>query len=300
MTLSKGARFAIIYQDAVTKRMETLYAARGACLYALSKAPKVSLEEEIDVERMMEELKEEKMPDTGQGNKNLPAWKSRRVEVDGIGYEANFEDEGGKINLNAVAEDHRDLLQNYLLQAGATDSEADTIVDSVLDWVDSDDFTRANGAESNYYRNLPEPYLAKNGPFDSLEELALIRGVTPSLYDKIRRDITVYGLNPEINVNFASKEVLSSVPGVSIKLAESIISLREKKRGIKSLDELKDLFMHAGIMGGKFEIIRSYLTVEYSQFMTIRVTCLDKKAGRCEYRVVIDNESEEILASYID
>jgi DNA uptake protein ComE-like DNA-binding protein len=55
------------------------------------------------------------------------------------------------------------------------------IANSILDWIDPDDEPRTNGAESDYYESLSPPYQAKNGPLDSLEELLLVKGVTPQL-----------------------------------------------------------------------------------------------------------------------
>ena len=40
---------------------------------------------------------------------------------------------------------------------------------------------RPNGAESDYYSGLSPGYRCKNGPLDSIEELLLVRGVTPDL-----------------------------------------------------------------------------------------------------------------------
>ena len=58
---------------------------------------------------------------------------------------------------------------------------ADIIVDSILDWIDTDDLHRLNGAESDYYQSLPNPYKAKNGRLDTLEELLLIKGMSPDI-----------------------------------------------------------------------------------------------------------------------
>jgi hypothetical protein len=55
------------------------------------------------------------------------------------------------------------------------------IADSIIDWLDSDDTPRTNGAENSYYQALSPSYQCKNGPLDSLEELLLVRGVTPQL-----------------------------------------------------------------------------------------------------------------------
>ena len=40
---------------------------------------------------------------------------------------------------------------------------------------------RTNGAKESYYSGLTPPYHCKNGPLDSLEEMLLIKGVTPQL-----------------------------------------------------------------------------------------------------------------------
>src|SRR5262249_57796060 len=51
----------------------------------------------------------------------------------------------------------------------------------ILDWIDADSTPRSTGAEDDYYMGLNPPYHCKNGPLDSLEELLLVKGVTPQL-----------------------------------------------------------------------------------------------------------------------
>lgn len=89
-------------------------------------------------------------------------------------------DESGKWNLNALLSmglSDDEVLNVLLSVPGMTD----TIADSILDWLDTDGDTREFGAESDYYESLDPPYSAKNGKFDSLDELLLVQGVTPSL-----------------------------------------------------------------------------------------------------------------------
>ena len=61
-------------------------------------------------------------------------------------------------------------------------ADRDTVIDSILDWRDSNRDHRLNGAEEDYYRGLDPPYSCKDGPFDVVEELLLVRGVTPELF----------------------------------------------------------------------------------------------------------------------
>jgi DNA uptake protein ComE-like DNA-binding protein len=55
------------------------------------------------------------------------------------------------------------------------------IADAILDWLDADDEPRAYGCERSYYSGLNPPYAPKNGAFSSVEELLLVRGVTPQM-----------------------------------------------------------------------------------------------------------------------
>jgi type II secretory pathway component PulK len=95
-------------------------------------------------------------------------------------------DEGGKININAVMrlDPSGNTLYALLMQLP---NMTDDIANAIVDWLDPDDTPRQSqmggqgGAESSYYLSLSPPYMPKNGPIDSLEELLLVRGVTPDL-----------------------------------------------------------------------------------------------------------------------
>ena len=89
-------------------------------------------------------------------------------------------DEAGKLNINAlIAQDKTgQVLYNALLKL--PDMTPD-VADAIVDWVDADDTPRATGAESSTYLSLGNPYKCKNGPLNSLDELLLVKGVTPQL-----------------------------------------------------------------------------------------------------------------------
>lgn len=117
--------------------------------------------------------------------------------ADGGGYEQRFGviDEGGKLNINSmIALDQTgETLYNALLKLPNMTPE---IADAIVDWVDADDTRRASGAESSEYSALPNPYKAKNGPLNSLDELLLVQGVTPDLLyggDRNRNGVTDEG-----------------------------------------------------------------------------------------------------------
>jgi type II secretory pathway component PulK len=75
------------------------------------------------------------------------------------------------------------LLDFVLTFCGASSGDSADIGAALKDWVDRDDFQTPGGAESaDYYLNLTPPYVAKNGPIDSMDELLKVRGITPQLF----------------------------------------------------------------------------------------------------------------------
>lgn len=86
-------------------------------------------------------------------------------------YEVQIRDESGKLDLNLATED----MLTQLLGDPA-------LVDPILDWRDADSDPREQGAEDDYYQSLDPPYYCKNGPFETLSELLLVRGITRELF----------------------------------------------------------------------------------------------------------------------
>jgi len=88
-------------------------------------------------------------------------------------------DEDGKVNINTAKAEQ---LRRLFLDSGVDTEEVSTIVDSILDWRDENSLHRLNGAEEDYYTSLERPYSSKDGPFSTIEELLLVKGMTPEIY----------------------------------------------------------------------------------------------------------------------
>jgi len=151
----------------------------------------------------------------------------------------NVVDEGSKINLNRLVNNagvDEKLLAIFkrLLHNLGLDGE---IAGAVVDWIDND----SDGFyESSYYQSLQFPYSAKNGKLDSVEELKLVRFITPEVFNAIRPFVTVVN-SGKININTASKNVLLSLSDdMSASMAEAIIHAR-KKEAFATVVELKEL-----------------------------------------------------------
>ena len=88
-------------------------------------------------------------------------------------------DESSKLNLNVLNKMGLDEEQSRTLLMGLPFMTED-VADAILDWVDPDDNARAMGAEAEYYET-ETGYSTKNGPLETIDELLLVRGVTPEL-----------------------------------------------------------------------------------------------------------------------
>jgi type II secretory pathway component PulK len=131
-------------------------------------------------------------------------------------------DEEGRINLNYLDSNtksgpktNREIFRELLVQTGVDDGEqADIIIDSILDWIDRNDEHHLNGAEDDWYQKnykeqgFSEPYHCKNGKLDTIDELLMIRGISPailygsnSVYAQAdNTDRTYLGIQPYITV----------------------------------------------------------------------------------------------------
>lgn len=80
--------------------------------------------------------------------------------------------------------------------------------------------------EDTYYASLERPYPRKGKPFDTLEELLLVKEMTPSLYETMKGLFTIYG-SGKMNLNTAPPEAL-----ILLGLDETIARhLAEARRG---------------------------------------------------------------------
>ncbi len=154
------------------ERKKALFVAREALAETkelLIAGSNVSLFENVE-----EEEEEGKAPEPF-----LPGGVPRSFNISGCDVTVTVEDEAEKLNINTASDE--DIL-SMLKGSGMDEDLALTITDSILDWRDSDDLRRVNGAEEDYYESLDIPYKPTNGPFRSIFELLLVRGVTDEIF----------------------------------------------------------------------------------------------------------------------
>ncbi|HEX2949484.1 MAG TPA: helix-hairpin-helix domain-containing protein [Armatimonadota bacterium] len=134
-----------------------------------------------------------------------------------VTYQTVIEDEAGKININTAS---AEVLQTLF---------SEEVADAIIDWRDTDSTPQSNGAEDDYYTGLSTPYHCKNAPFDTVDELLLVKGVTNDMLNtamtddgvKLRDLLTVSSVDSNtdasgearINIATADKNTLSDALG---------------------------------------------------------------------------------------
>jgi general secretion pathway protein K len=152
-----------------------------------------------------------------------------------------IEDESAKLSLNHIAGangtfiDETDPTGSYYGTAlrlfRKLKLPAGDLCDTIADWVDDNDIPKPGGAETPWYSGRKPAYPAKNARLDTFEELALLKGFSSDVIEKIRPYTTVYAENSvaaPININTAPKELLVSLDErISNSLADQIIEYRK-------------------------------------------------------------------------
>lgn len=179
------------------------------------------------------------------GLSGLDPSQGKNLGMHGGSFEVVIVDEDAKINVNMGASNEiahirlaRQLMgrmappqYNPLFERpDATGNYSDrlSICSAIIDWADPDeqlyscDLTAApssNAVEDGWYQLLAKPYRRKNAPYDSLEELHMVRGVTddywatfvdPDPTNPRKRELTVWGQGT-INVNTANPLTLFAI-----------------------------------------------------------------------------------------
>lgn len=198
-------------------------------------------------------------------------------------FEARITGEGGRLNLNLLLGNgnpnpaYLELLRKYLEIKGVDLNERDHMIDSLLDWVDPDNLVRINGAED-------EPgYKPANGALKTLDELKRVRGwedfTSRADWDA---DFTLSSVSAQVDVNWASRDVLLSLPGVSEPLADRFLDLRRGPDGLEGTEDdvlfqsPQDVQIALGLRGDQFQQILQLIT---TQSPVVRIVSVGKSAN---------------------
>lgn len=207
-------------------------------------------------------------------------------------FDVRIASEAGRFNINALVlrDDNRNLLRSLFIDWGLSLDEGQAVVDSLSDWVDTDDFISLNGAEADWYESagrLNQPF---NRPFYSLDEVRLVRGM--DLVERVRPDwrdwFTVWSAGP-LDVNEARAELIAVAADVSVEDAEVVVEQVLGPDQIKDTEDdarfqnLEEVLAILGVPEMMKPIVSPRLTVNDS---TTRIESIGR-AGAARQRVTL-------------
>ncbi len=207
-------------------------------------------------------------------------------------WQINLTTEGSRIAINQLAgsRTQRRMTQRLFEQWGLDAPQALSLVESLADWTDADERPLPQGAERDVYAALERPDQPWNRPFESLEEMLLVRGADEmERRNPAWRDyFTLYG-DGSIDIHTAPSAILEALFEVTPLEVSRLIRSRN---GPDDLPGTEDDVTFASMAE-----VRQALDVPQSQFrraaalLTVahpirRTECL-ARAGSLERRLTL-------------
>lgn len=130
---------------------------------------------------------------------------------EGVQLAIGIEDETGKIDLNAASPT---ILRGLFESVGLPQAQAEALSLAVQDWRDTDEVVRpGGGAEARDYRLARSGVPPRDGAFQSVDEIAHVRGITPELAARLAPMLTVHSRQPQVDRRVASAATLAALGG---------------------------------------------------------------------------------------
>jgi general secretion pathway protein K len=216
----------------------------------------------------------------------------KNLGMPGGRFELTIVDEDSKINANLGASNDiahirlakeimgligRPQYNTLFEQKDATGQFNDrlTTCSAIIDWADYDenlfscDVQAAapgnQGVEDAWYQLLQKPYRRKNAPYDSLEELHMVRGVSddfwatfvdPAPEDPLKRVMTVWG-SGAVNVNTASPQALHAMVCSGAPQADICTDVTQAQTFIMGFTMARGITMGAPLFGSPNDFIQT-------------------------------------------
>lgn len=127
---------------------------------------------------------------------------------DNIPISVKVQDQLGLIDLNAA---DGSMIKRLIQAAGQSENSANTLTDRILDWRSGSGLNRLKVATDDDYAAAALSYRPRHGPFQSVEELRLVLGITSELFQKIEPAITVYSGHPAFEPATAPEMALKAL-----------------------------------------------------------------------------------------
>lgn len=145
------------------------------------------------------------------------------IDFEGMRIRVQIADESGKIAINHA---RKKQLQQMLSTVAVDEELAESLSDAIVDWRDKNEIKGENGAEKQEYEDDGLTYGPRNAPFESLEEVQMVLGMTSEIYRQLENMISIYATKSQINPKTAPRSVLLTLPDVDPAMVDEYIMQR--------------------------------------------------------------------------
>jgi general secretion pathway protein K len=114
---------------------------------------------------------------------------SRLLRIGETVVSVQIENESDRINLNTASVA---LLRALIIQVGATPAEAERLAEGIVGWRTAGNKSRGISAKDPDYRAAGLAYAPPGSPFQTVDELADVLGMTPPLFERVAPHLTVF------------------------------------------------------------------------------------------------------------
>ena len=140
-----------------------------------------------------------------------------------VSISLSMQDQSGLVDVNYAGPG---VLRTVFKTNGVDAEAAQALADRILDWRSPAGTQHLNGVNRTDYRSAGYAYRPRNAPFQSLDELRLVMGMTPEIYSRIAPALTVYSYRSDFDLRVAPRQVLLVIPGMDQARADATIAAR--------------------------------------------------------------------------
>jgi general secretion pathway protein K len=119
----------------------------------------------------------------------LPDDRPRVIRVQGAVVEVRIQNQASKINPNTAT---HATIQRLLTKLGIDSGKAAALARAVIDWRSLGLKSTSGGSKISQYQSAGLPYAPAGKPFDSVNEVGQVFGMTPALFARVRPFLSVY------------------------------------------------------------------------------------------------------------
>lgn len=138
---------------------------------------------------------------------------SNTLPLLGHAFTVQVEAEAGKVNVNDASETH---LRQLLVAVGLAAVDSEALAREIVTWRMP---MRADDTSAATYREDGRSYSPRYGPFQSVAELRMVRGMSTALLERLTPLVTVWSHGGTINRSVVGNELLSMLEGSGDLLA---------------------------------------------------------------------------------